>query len=97
MCPECGSDHISIEEYDFGICSQTGYHDCGEYFRCGDCGATGDPDELSVDYGSIPADGAEFQDESAALAAGQGRDLLNFPVNAAGEIRLLLATSGRSA
>ncbi len=42
MCPECGSDHITFEEYDFGICSQTGYHDAGERFRCGTCGATGD-------------------------------------------------------
>ena len=97
MCPDCGSDRIRLIEFHFGICSQTGYHDCGEYFRCVDCGATGDPDELSIGCGSIPADGAEFEDESVKLAAGQGRDPLNFPVNASGEIGLLLATSGRSA
>ncbi len=54
MCPECGSDHISIEEFDFGICSQTGYHDVGERFRCGACGATGEADELCTN-GSFPA------------------------------------------
>jgi hypothetical protein len=41
MCPECGSDHISIEEFDFGVCPETGYHDAGERFRCGTCRATG--------------------------------------------------------
>ena len=63
MCPECGSDHISIEEFDFGICSQTGYHDAGERFRCGACGATGDADELCTTpavetFGSFPAENA---------------------------------------
>ncbi|MCL4395325.1 MAG: hypothetical protein M1482_11085 [Chloroflexi bacterium] len=60
MCPECGSDHISIEEFDFGICSQTGYHDAGERFHCGACGATGDADELCTTpgvetFGPFPA------------------------------------------
>jgi len=63
MCPECGSDHISIEEFDFGICSQTGYHDTGERFRCGACGATGDADELCTTpdvetFGSFRAENA---------------------------------------
>jgi hypothetical protein len=60
MCPECGNNHISIEGFDFGICSQTGYHDAGERFHCGTCGATGDADELSTTpavetLGSFPA------------------------------------------
>lgn len=33
MCPECGSLEVTIEEYDFGTCPQTGYHDAGERFR----------------------------------------------------------------
>ena len=48
MCPECGSDDIRIEEYDFGRCPETGYHDAGERYRCLACGATGDADELVV-------------------------------------------------
>ena len=47
MCPECGSDEVVINEYDFGICSQTGYHDAGERFRCLACGAQGDADDLA--------------------------------------------------
>jgi rubredoxin len=63
MCPECGNDHISIEEFDFGICPQTGYHDAGERFRCGACGATGDATDVcqptTVEtFGSFPAENA---------------------------------------
>lgn len=46
MCPECGSDEVTVEEYDFGICRETGYHDAGERFRCLACGADGDADDL---------------------------------------------------
>lgn len=46
MCPECGSDDVRIEEYDFGRCPETGYHDAGERYRCLACGATGEADEL---------------------------------------------------
>ena len=46
MCPDCGSDQIDIVEFDFGICPQTGYHDCGELFRCLECGAAGELGEL---------------------------------------------------
>ena len=46
MCPECGSVEVAIEDYDFGVCPQTGYHDAGERFRCRACGATGDADDL---------------------------------------------------
>lgn len=45
-CPECLSDEVTVQEYDFGICPQTGYHDAGERFRCRTCGATGVADEL---------------------------------------------------
>jgi len=68
MCPQCGSDNISVHEYDFGICPQTGYHDAGERFKCHDCGADGDADELATadeddsacnpsSVGSLPAAG----------------------------------------
>lgn len=49
MCPECGSDAIRLVEFDFGICSQTGYHDYGEYYECRECGAKGDPDDLILE------------------------------------------------
>ena len=45
-CPECGGGNVAVTEYDFGICPQTGYHDCGERFRCRECGATGDVNDL---------------------------------------------------
>ena len=46
MCPECGSDNVRIEPYDFGRCSETGYHDAGERYRCLECGASGDAEDL---------------------------------------------------
>jgi hypothetical protein len=53
MCSKCGSDNIRVYEYDFGRCSQTGYHDAGERFACRDCGLDGDVDELLTD-GTVP-------------------------------------------
>lgn len=73
MCPECGSDHISIEEYDFGVCSQTGYHDAGERFRCGACGANGDADDLCTN-GSFPAkNSGAFRDCTISPASREKR------------------------
>jgi rubredoxin len=46
MCPECGSGEVTVQEYDFGICRETGYHDAGERFRCRACGAAGEADDL---------------------------------------------------
>ena len=46
MCPECGSNQVAIDEFDFGSCPQTGYHDEGERFRCLGCDATGDESDL---------------------------------------------------
>jgi len=37
---------VEIQEYDFGIGPQTGYHDAGERFRCRSCGAIGDAGDL---------------------------------------------------
>lgn len=48
-CPECLSNDVTIGEYDFGICRQTGYHDAGERYRCSACGATGDVADLVAD------------------------------------------------
>ncbi len=75
MCPECGSDYISIEEYDFGICSQTGYHDAGEHFRCGACGATGDADD------ACPPAEVETLGSFPAENAGALRDCTNAPAS----------------
>ena len=51
MCPECESDSIVIEQYDYGTCPETGYHDAGERFQCRDCGATGDVSDLRMQRG----------------------------------------------
>ena len=40
-CPYCGERGGRIFEYDFGVCSETGYHDAGE--RCTMC-APGRPE-----------------------------------------------------
>jgi hypothetical protein len=37
---------MTVIEYDFGVCPDTGYHDTGERFRCFDCGARGDAADL---------------------------------------------------
>ncbi len=47
MCPECGRGEVTVREYDFGICRETGYHDAGEQFRCLACGTEGDADDLA--------------------------------------------------
>jgi hypothetical protein len=45
-CGFCGSSdiNISVREWDFGRCSETGYHDAGEEasFYCNSCGKVGD-------------------------------------------------------
>jgi hypothetical protein len=46
MCPGCGSDDVKINEYDFGACRETGYHDAGEIFICRECGETGAAEDL---------------------------------------------------
>ena len=45
-CPVCGSDDLRIEEYDFGKCPETGYHDAGERYCCLNCGDSGDASDL---------------------------------------------------
>lgn len=46
MCPQCGSRDLACEVYDFGRCSETGYRDSGERWRCRTCGAVGDAEEI---------------------------------------------------
>lgn len=46
MCPECGSDNITVEPYDYCVCRETGYHDAGERYICHGCGTRGDADDL---------------------------------------------------
>lgn len=46
MCPECGSNNVVVNQYDHGVCPETGYHDAGERFRCLQCGATGDVSDV---------------------------------------------------
>jgi hypothetical protein len=46
VCPMCGSGDVRVFEYDFGVCSQTGYSNSGERFECSRCGTSGESDEL---------------------------------------------------
>lgn len=46
MCPQCGSNDIVIEQYDCGVCRETGYRDAGERYHCRECGARGGADEI---------------------------------------------------
>jgi len=79
MCPECGGDLIRVVEFDFGICSQTGYHDCGERFQCRECGASGSMDDLSIDRNVMRLkNGAEFGDalDTTPAAVGLPREFV---------------------
>ena len=38
-CPQCGRAGARVTPYDFGVCSETGYCDAGEWWECGECGA----------------------------------------------------------
>lgn len=66
MCPGCGSDNVSVVEYDFGRCSETGYHDAGERFTCRGCGADGDLDELVIDENLRPSERSQLRSEVVA-------------------------------
>jgi hypothetical protein len=53
-CPDCGSDHLEFREYDYGTCSETGYHDAGVLAHCNNCGATCDIRDTEVKIGPMP-------------------------------------------
>ncbi len=81
MCPECGSSQVTIEAFDFGICSQTGYHDAGERFRCRECGATGDASDCCETDGSfLRAGGGALQCGAISLASGRKSGCQRLPV-----------------
>ena len=67
MCPDCGSINLTCESFNFGTCLETGYQDCGERFRCPDCGATG------------PADDAEPPAPAHKPVAGAARETTRLP------------------
>ncbi len=52
-CPTCG-DILQARTYDYGRCSETGYHDAGEYLYCDTC-------RQSVDEGDALEDGPEAE------------------------------------
>ena len=54
MCPCCNQDALIFEEFDYGTCSQTGYHDAGVRYRCVACGAVGDERDIDVVEKSEP-------------------------------------------
>ena len=54
-CPDCGSDHLRWEEYDYGTCSETGYHDAGVRAICEECGCNCDERDTEVKIGPIPS------------------------------------------
>ena len=45
-CPYCNSVSVRTEYIDLGVDAETGYHDEAAIFKCADCGASGDSDEL---------------------------------------------------
>jgi len=48
-CPVCGSTDVLYPlEWDCGIERETGYHDCGQEYRCLACGARGETEELAI-------------------------------------------------
>lgn len=49
MCPECGSDNVRIAHFDFGRCTETGYHDAGDRYQCFECGAYGYESDLKIE------------------------------------------------
>ena len=73
MCPECGSHQVTIHEFDFGVCPQTGYHDAGERFHCRECGAAGEPSELEP---AISHENSKARPERAGQTLGPGIPLL---------------------
>jgi hypothetical protein len=46
-CPHCGGV-ITATAVDYGVDSDTGYHDTGFRFTCLNCGAEGTEDELPL-------------------------------------------------
>ena len=52
-CPDCGSDHLRWEEYDYGTCSQTGYHDASVRAICEECGCNCDERDTEVKIGPM--------------------------------------------
>jgi hypothetical protein len=46
-CPQCLSENLANESYDFGSDPVTGYSDSGERYRCRDCGATGEMEDTA--------------------------------------------------
>ena len=64
VCPECGSDQVTDEPYDFGRCGETGYNDAGERYRCLTCGAQGDVDDM---HGALIALGRTSPPEGEVL------------------------------
>jgi hypothetical protein len=62
-CPDCGSDDLDFREYDFGVCSETGYHDAGVRAICRACGSENDERDTEVKIGpSFPVQPALFKE-----------------------------------
>ena len=80
MCPECGGE-ARVYEYDFGRCSETGYHDAGECYRCLDCGQTGDAADVE-DCRECAAPRQELLPLPARVAFGSAGSELRVPAGA---------------
>jgi len=59
----CFHDHVRINEWDYGRCAETGYHDCGTEITCLDCGDVFDDAEFRRELDCIA-------DECEALRCG---------------------------
>ena len=46
ICPQCGAQEMIMRVYDYGTCSETGYHDAGEEWQCLQCGSISDEREM---------------------------------------------------
>ena len=65
VCLECGSDNIELREGSGQRCEHTGYADDDTWFKCLDCGASG---EAAVEqrHSSEQADRYDWDDELRA-------------------------------
>jgi hypothetical protein len=53
-CPQCLSENLEYGTYDFGTERETGYADSGARYRCRDCGANGDVDDIVAASSMLP-------------------------------------------
>ena len=63
MCPDCGSLDLVAEVFHGAVCSETGYSDEGEMYRCVECGSTGPAED------ALPRVPARIEPQRETVAA----------------------------